>query len=156
MIASVEGICNQLGELIVHPSRTKGPRYRYGYWMKHNLPFNSVIDDNNIVELQDEWLYNEPAFFANTTDDSVGSDSDSDTDREALMTTVTHFKNVRLLINVPERKPQKGKRPVGSLQVRYFPEDREEEFKETADIPRRAKSAKKRFWAFVSRKAKDN
>ncbi|KAL1619079.1 hypothetical protein SLS54_006931 [Diplodia seriata] len=31
--------------------------------MKSSMPFNNVIDQKNIVDLSDEWLYNEPKFF---------------------------------------------------------------------------------------------
>ncbi|PON23822.1 hypothetical protein TGAM01_v207469 [Trichoderma gamsii] len=31
--------------------------------IKKSVPFKSIIDQNNIVELQDEWMYNEPTFF---------------------------------------------------------------------------------------------
>ncbi|KAM0470335.1 hypothetical protein ACHAPX_009953, partial [Trichoderma viride] len=31
--------------------------------MKKSVPFKNFIDQNNIVELQDEWMYNEPTFF---------------------------------------------------------------------------------------------
>ncbi|KAL6355493.1 hypothetical protein LRP88_11086 [Fusarium phalaenopsidis] len=40
--------------------------------MKRNFPFNDVVDQKNIVQLSDEWLYNEPYFF---TDKPLGTET---------------------------------------------------------------------------------
>ncbi|KAF5011725.1 hypothetical protein FDECE_2185 [Fusarium decemcellulare] len=73
---------------------------RFGYSMKHSFPFNNVVYQENIVELSDEWLYNEPSFFvpaqgqdgtgggeyasdSDSTPSESDSTSDSDTTRES-------------------------------------------------------------------------
>ncbi|KAI8201024.1 hypothetical protein K4K49_001045 [Colletotrichum sp. SAR 10_70] len=43
--------------------------------MKRGLPFNNIVDAKNIVELQDEWLYNMPAFFVPSTE--IGTEANS-------------------------------------------------------------------------------
>lgn len=40
--------------------------------MKRSVPFNNVIDQKNIVELSDEWLYNQPDFF--TCENKISDD----------------------------------------------------------------------------------
>ncbi|KAK1656448.1 hypothetical protein BDP81DRAFT_488001 [Colletotrichum phormii] len=127
MSQPIEGASNHLGNLKVHPAGPTEGRYHNDYWMKHNLPFNNVINDSNIVDLQDEWLYNEPAFFVNITNDGMGghSDANANTNTEASSTANAHSANVRIMIDIPEHKPLKDKRPVGSLQVHDFPHDKE-------------------------------
>ncbi|KAF4956382.1 hypothetical protein FGADI_3959 [Fusarium gaditjirri] len=48
--------------------------------MKHAFAFNNIVDQNNFVELTDEWLYSEPAFFVSSSkavdDDNAGVDDD--------------------------------------------------------------------------------
>ncbi|KAH9238433.1 hypothetical protein K456DRAFT_1720121 [Colletotrichum gloeosporioides 23] len=58
--ASVE-ICNLLKDGQSPTSKT--PKARRELAMKAVQPFNNIVNEENIVELQDEWLYNEPSFF---------------------------------------------------------------------------------------------
>lgn len=47
--------------------------------LKKSLPFSNIIDSNNIVEIEDEWLFNYPDFFGAEGDDffSIGDTLDS-------------------------------------------------------------------------------
>ncbi|RMJ13647.1 hypothetical protein BHE90_013317 [Fusarium euwallaceae] len=56
-----------LQELLESQSGAKGSNKPTIYSMKHSFPFNNVVDQKNIVELSDEWLYNEPDFFAHVS-----------------------------------------------------------------------------------------
>ncbi|OBS19986.1 hypothetical protein FPOA_11709 [Fusarium poae] len=49
---------NQLAQNATHKVAVTGP-------MKVSFPWNNPVDQNNIVQLSDEWLYNEPGFFQN-------------------------------------------------------------------------------------------
>ncbi|KAJ0305528.1 hypothetical protein COL516b_005224 [Colletotrichum fioriniae] len=155
---SIKGISKYLGGLSGHPIETTGPRYRYGYWMKHNLPFNNVIDDNNVVELQDEWLYNEPDFFVNATamtDVDTNNMPDSDANIGTSMSAKVISPYVLLKIDIQERRPLKDKRPLSSFSVEYYPND-EDSFEEAVKSQRDAQNAKKRFWAFILTNAEEN
>ncbi|KAK1494602.1 hypothetical protein CTAM01_08956 [Colletotrichum tamarilloi] len=159
MCQSIERISKHLGDLAVHPTETTGPRYRYGYWMKHNLPFNNVIDDNDVVELQDEWLYNEPDFFVNTTaTTTVGTENrpDADANAEPPMPAKVILAYVQLKIDIEERKPLKEKRPSSSFAVDAYLQGEEDLFKKAVQSQREAHKAKKRFWAFISTNAEEN
>ncbi|KAI3546501.1 hypothetical protein CABS01_14682 [Colletotrichum abscissum] len=159
MCQSVERISKHLGDLTVHPTETTGPRYRYGYWMKHNLPFNNVIDDNNVVELQDEWLYNEPDFFVKTTamtNVDRGDRSGADTNTETSMSAKAIYAYVQLKIDIKEPKPFKEKRPLSIFPVDYYSQNAENSFEEDIKSQRETQDAKKRFWAFISTNAEEN
>ncbi|KAK7435814.1 hypothetical protein Landi51_12868 [Colletotrichum acutatum] len=55
-----------------------GPRSNRPYRnspMKHIQPFNSIVNEENIVELQDEWLYNEPSFFVGSSNGTGSRDA---------------------------------------------------------------------------------
>ncbi|KXH29279.1 hypothetical protein CSIM01_01007 [Colletotrichum simmondsii] len=156
---SIKGISKYLGGLSGHPIDTTGPRYRYGYWMKHNLPFNNVIDDNNIVELQDEWLYNEPDFFVNATamtNVDTNNMPDADANLETSMSAKVISPHLRLKIDIQDRRPLKDKRPLSSFLVEHYPNDEEDRFEEAVKSQRDARNAKKRFWAFISTNAEGN
>ncbi|KAG7047059.1 mg2+ transporter zinc transport protein [Colletotrichum scovillei] len=140
---SIEEISKHLGDPIGHPEGPTGTRYRYGYWMKHNLPFNNVIDDNNIVELQDEWLYNEPAFFVNATNVEAA-------------TVPACLADAVLMINVPEYKSLTKKRNLPTFPIMYFRPGLELWFKIIVSDQREVEAAEKRFWAFASKQAKQN
>ncbi|KXH66287.1 hypothetical protein CSAL01_08233 [Colletotrichum salicis] len=152
MCRAIEGISQHLGDLRVHPAGPTGPtgpRYRYGYWMKQSLPFNNMIDDNNIVKLQDEWLYNEPAFL-DKADYSGNIDCDADSNGMASTTGLV----VRLFIDVPDHKPFWEKRPVRNFPVLYFPQNQEDIFKGIIIYPRSGENSfRQRIWAFISTKA---
>ncbi|KAK1513380.1 uncharacterized protein CCOS01_14322 [Colletotrichum costaricense] len=157
--SSIERISKHLGDVTVHPTETTGPRYRYGYWMKHNLPFNNVIDDNNVVELQDEWLYNEPDFFVNTkamanVDMENGSVADINTETSKSAKVILAY--VQLKIDIQERRPLKETRPSSSFRVDYYPQGEEDLFEVAVKSQRKAQDAKKRLWAFISTNAEEN
>ncbi|KAG5759736.1 hypothetical protein H9Q72_012136 [Fusarium xylarioides] len=49
-----------------------------GNSMKRTFPFNNMVDQDNIVELTDEWLYNEPTFFVSSQKSAIGNNDDDD------------------------------------------------------------------------------
>ncbi|KXH26350.1 hypothetical protein CNYM01_13066 [Colletotrichum nymphaeae SA-01] len=156
MYQSDGGVSNHSGDLTLHAARPTGPKYHYNYWTKVGLPFNNVIDDNNIVELQDEWLYNEPEFFVGSTTVGFELNLNAGISKKNRPNTFVKSTDVRLMIDVPEHKPLKEKRPLGNLPVTYFSNDSDTEFQAVTGSRRQAKYSKRRFWAFVSRKAEQN
>ncbi|KAG5746921.1 hypothetical protein H9Q70_010392 [Fusarium xylarioides] len=65
--------------------------------MKQSNPFNHVVYQENIVELSDEWLYNKPSFFRNSSTEqsvapSMGSDQGSRL-RSGTNTDLDGFRN---------------------------------------------------------------
>ncbi|KAI8711528.1 hypothetical protein NCS52_01416600 [Fusarium sp. LHS14.1] len=57
-------LLKSLRDLLELQIGAKGSSYPVVTSMQHSFPFNNVVDQKNIVELADEWLYNEPDFFA--------------------------------------------------------------------------------------------
>lgn len=70
-----ESMDTQLSAISADPKEkvnvTIGPP---GYSMKHAFRFNNIVDQDNIVELADEWLYNKPAFFVPSLDTAADVD----------------------------------------------------------------------------------
>lgn len=149
---SVDHIQKLLGDVVVQQAQSAGQRHRHGYWMKHDLPFNNMIDEDNIVELQDEWLYNTPSFFAHDSDDDIASTSDetdSDTPIGAEEDNDTPIRYIGLMVDVPDLKSLKNEGKTNDLEFHCFPTV-ETRVKTIMGIDRTAKAAKKRFWAFIS------
>ncbi|CAG7566285.1 unnamed protein product [Fusarium equiseti] len=57
--------------LFEYQRNTKGLNYANLGSMKRTLPWNNVVDQTNIVELSDEWLYDEPDFFKGQEDSDI-------------------------------------------------------------------------------------
>ncbi|KAF4779126.1 hypothetical protein HER10_EVM0001222 [Colletotrichum scovillei] len=110
---------------------------------KNDSELNEKIDDNNIVELQDEWLYNEPAFFVNATNVEAA-------------TVPACLADAVLMINVPEYKSLTKKRNLPTFPIMYFRPGLELWFKIIVSDQREGEAAEKRFWAFASKQAKQN
>lgn len=56
-------ILRYVKELLEHQRAERGLKVSRDHQMKRSFPFNNVVDQKNIVELSDEWLYKEPSFF---------------------------------------------------------------------------------------------
>ncbi|KAI8651276.1 hypothetical protein NCS55_01371400 [Fusarium keratoplasticum] len=60
-------LLKSLRDLLLSQISAKGSAYPVVTSMQHSFPFNNVVDQKNIVELADEWLYNELDFFSHVT-----------------------------------------------------------------------------------------
>ncbi|EXJ89887.1 hypothetical protein A1O3_02954 [Capronia epimyces CBS 606.96] len=105
--------------------------------MTKNVPFNSMIDSSNIVELDEEWLYNYPAFLLRDkplTDTEVDSqitllaeDTDSETDSETDIESANARPVVMKVAN--DKKREQGR----SSHYKFTTDDR---LAGVADIPK--------------------
>ncbi|KAF9882228.1 hypothetical protein CkaCkLH20_00264 [Colletotrichum karsti] len=164
-------ICTLLGDLAEGQTGSKGHKRRHGYWMKHNLPFNNMVDEENIIELQDEWLYNEPAFFSPApviqAEPNVSGEASNDhrasienfrlrNTHSTVVPMRTSNQFVGLMIDVPKRKPLKKKRSEeeGTSIITITTDQGVLDL--TRNVRRDKKKSKKRFWAFVSASPSSN
>ncbi|KAJ3938670.1 uncharacterized protein N0V96_011400 [Colletotrichum fioriniae] len=153
----IEEISNGLGDLTVRPARSIGPQYHYEYWMKQDLPLNKEIEDDEVVELQDEWLYDEPTFFVNATNANAERYAEVGTKTGSLMVASTSIADHVLMIDVP-KQTMLDELHRFSFPVKHLKDKEQQDltFREVARSQRKAGTAKKRFWAFVSRNAEQN
>ncbi|KAF3809299.1 hypothetical protein GCG54_00011495 [Colletotrichum gloeosporioides] len=126
--------------------------------MKKAFPFNNMTDAKNIVELQDEWLYNLPAFFVPA---KKGYEKREDTD-----TSITASENnsaYAASLSTGTEKPSASQVVVGfkvdflsnSAKKRGFGDNFVEDIRTHADVARiiargRTQDVKKRIWVFMS------
>lgn len=54
--------------------------------LKKFIPFSNVIDSHNIVEIEDEWLFNYPEFFGSEKDENASVDEALDSLKDAEVT----------------------------------------------------------------------
>ncbi|KAF4811067.1 WW domain-containing oxidoreductase [Colletotrichum siamense] len=131
------------------------PRARMDYSMKYVQPFNNIVDDKNIVELQDEWLYNKPSFFITkplADDENESTIDEGEAVNQSLLeidrATVTF---AGFMIDVPKTKPMEKNRMKGSespLVMRGIVPGRN--VNNLMGEERTIEKSKKRFWAFFA------
>ncbi|PNP79777.1 hypothetical protein FNYG_06870 [Fusarium nygamai] len=129
----------------------------FGY-VKHTLPFNNVVFEENIVEISDEWLYNKPAFFTKPiiNDKHSSAERRSDGTEEAHATNDFLQSNIGsnpelnhtdgVVIDVPKGKQaqkEAAKTPVSKISDKQSIDNLMEQ-------GRTPENAKKRFWRFSS------
>lgn len=134
---------------------SKLPRARMDYSMKYVQPFNNIVDDKNIVELQDEWLYNKPSFFITkplADDENESTIDEGEAVNQSLLeidrATVTF---AGFMIDVPKTKPMEKNRMKGSespLVMRGIVPGRN--VNNLMGEERTIEKSKKRFWAFFA------
>ncbi|KAF4961791.1 hypothetical protein FSARC_10087 [Fusarium sarcochroum] len=149
----------------------KGAANLFGHSMKHSFPFNDVVYQENIVELSDEWLYNEPSFFVppqdgNSTDDHANNNIPNDQvtraetegpwlHRALPMEEVTpDIPFVGIMVDVPKSKHLKKTTPRLSGMMTIFIADTRIQGQMTKG--RSPETAKKRFWAFFAKEPSKN
>lgn len=133
------------------PKRVKAP---LDYSMKYVQPFNNMVDEQNIVELQDEWLYNVPSFFV-SKESGAANQSEGSTRGEAKAAGSggrAHSDSpfIGFMLDVPKSKPLE--------KFKKEPDDRSpgKSFQTAQDLnllmgdERKKEDAKKRFWVFFS------
>ncbi|KAF5230105.1 hypothetical protein FANTH_13987 [Fusarium anthophilum] len=133
----------------------------FGY-VKHTLPFNNVVFEENIVEISDEWLYNKPAFFLTTP---IFSDENRATEpRESDGIDEPHARNDvvqsniisnsepdhtgGMVVDVPKGKKAQKKAASTPMSKREMSDKRS--IDELMREGRTPENAKKRFWWFSS------
>ncbi|RSL74657.1 hypothetical protein CEP53_000091 [Fusarium sp. AF-6] len=100
-----------LQELLESQTAAKGSNKPTIYSMKHSFPFNNVVDQKNIVELSDEWLYNEPDFFAHvsTSGESPSPPPSDEESSTAYFSIDQHHWQRLAVVDVPRRRDTKKK-----------------------------------------------
>lgn len=137
------------------PRRAKAP---LDYSMKYVQPFNNMVDEQNIVELQDEWLYNVPTFFVKHIPGTVGESEGSIRDKPKLPDSAggTACTFVGLKIDVSKSKPlQKIKHESENKDPRQSFSTKESVRLLMGD-ERNMMDAKKRLWVFFSASPSEN
>ncbi|KAK2767880.1 hypothetical protein CKAH01_15214 [Colletotrichum kahawae] len=110
-------IYNLLNGGLKHSIGPMKPRVQLESSSKDFQPFNYSVDEQNIVELQDQWLYNEPTFFVTKASDWRAMDWRRANDIIPVEISDNPF--VGLLLDVPKsrKKPLhrdslRGPRPI--------------------------------------------
>ncbi|KAF5650737.1 Mg2+ transporter like zinc transport [Fusarium sp. NRRL 52700] len=114
-------------------------------YVKHTLPFNNVVFEENIVEISDEWLYNKPAFFTKP----INNDKHRSVERRSDGTEVVQATNDHtygVVIDVPKGKQAQKKAAKTPVSKRSDKESIDDLMKQG----RTPENAKKRFWRFSS------
>ncbi|KAG5798781.1 hypothetical protein H9Q69_002189 [Fusarium xylarioides] len=136
--------------------------------MKQSNPFNHVVYQENIVELSDEWLYNKPSFFRNSSTEqsvapSMGSDQGSRL-RSGTNTDLDGFRNEEswrhnyengksvggIVIDIPKSKKAKTTSKNPGIYFTYVLLHTTREVEKIMECERTQEKAKKRFWYFRS------
>ncbi|KAF5487473.1 hypothetical protein CGCS363_v013143 [Colletotrichum siamense] len=151
-------IIRLLQSLSTEDSGFKKPESPPCFSMKKAFPFNNMTDTKNIVELQDEWLYNLPAFFIPA---KKGCEKREDTDTSSIASENNSAYAASL--STGTGKASANRVLVGfkidilskSAQNRSSENDSEEKIKTHADVARimargRTQDVKKRLWLFAS------
>ncbi|KAK7409438.1 hypothetical protein QQX98_008399 [Neonectria punicea] len=118
--------------------------------MKCSIPLNNVMDRGNIVELADEWLYNEPDFFSLTSVRSENSSSASSIDDHLPLSrdAMPQGPNKIVVIDVPRSKMSRFRVPGLDDLIKEFQTSTELEiFMRKKRLP---STAKKRFCALFA------
>ncbi|KAF4838327.1 hypothetical protein CGCSCA4_v011724 [Colletotrichum siamense] len=152
-------IIRLLQSLSTEDSGFKKPEFAPRFSMKKAFPFNNMTDTKNIVELQDEWLYNLPAFFVPA---KKGHEKREDTDASSFASRNNSAYAVSSLAT-STGKASANQEPVGfkfdflsnSAKKRSFEDNSEEEIRTHADVAKiiargRTQDVKKRIWVFMS------
>ncbi|KAJ4127777.1 hypothetical protein NW768_008050 [Fusarium equiseti] len=132
--------------LLEYQRNTTGLNYVNLGSMKRTFPWNNVVDQTNIVELSDEWLYDEPDFFKGHEDHLVydfvyNLVDDIYSSRKGLL-----FGGA--IIDVPRSKAGKQTPPELHEMLKYV--RRPNELKEFMMKKRVPDKAKKRFCAIFA------
>ncbi|KAI8207058.1 hypothetical protein KHU50_011598 [Colletotrichum sp. SAR 10_65] len=126
--------------------------------MTHRIPFNNTMDENNVVELQDEWLYDMPAFFLPPTkiEANVNSKEQARTSvgsRESATAgdtnTTSRFQGIKM-----DFRNSKEKRSIQVISSKTITTTRK--IDEIMAKGRSPESAKKRIWLFLSSHPSNN
>lgn len=131
--------------------RAKAP---LDYSMKTVHPFNNMVDEQNIVELQDEWLYNEPVFFirkGTMSVDSAGQRKGSNWGKDDAPGSVVQASSpcTGFMIDVSKSRPlEKAKKDSVNNNWHYF--STKGRVSALMGNERDREKAKKRLWVFLS------
>ncbi|WAO96303.1 Hypothetical protein NCS54_01397200 [Fusarium falciforme] len=108
-------LLNLFKELLEHRDEERGSTGPMINSMKHSFPLNNVTDPEKIVELSDEWLYNEPEFFSRTSVRSENSSSASSIDGGSLPSPRDTMQQgpKRIVVIDVARSKMSGKRVLG-------------------------------------------
>ncbi|KAH0424493.1 hypothetical protein CcaCcLH18_11529 [Colletotrichum camelliae] len=139
--------------------------------MKRSLPFNNIVDAKNIVELQDEWLYNMPTFFVSSTERGAEvnpgekyhghtpesfSLADTDSHRSTNSDRATSSGEGKLWIVADFRKSKSLQKRNFEENFSFLPMETEADVKRFVAKGRNPEDAKKRMWIFQSLHPSEN
>lgn len=136
---------------MVQHAHSVGPQNRSGYWMKHDLPFNNIIAEENIV------LYKRPAFFSDFKDNNVVSSphqTQLNVAKRAPAGGNDENPYTAFIVDIPDRKSWKKEEAMDDSQLRCFRTPTRA--RPMMGEGRTVEHAKKRLWAFVSQSPLDN
>ncbi|KAL2672323.1 hypothetical protein Neosp_013027 [[Neocosmospora] mangrovei] len=134
----------------------KGPTTSTIYPMSHSFSLNNGIGRSNIVELSDEWLYNEPDFFdhVSTSRDSLNNPSTYGELTTSSFDISPYCLQRIAVLDVPRRYDTAKRSLSVDHLIRVF--DTTSEFKDFMQQRRSPSKAKKRFCALFSSNRKAN
>lgn len=147
-LSSDTEIRRMLRELLEQQLGAKGSTSPAMNSMKLSFPVNNAVDQKNIVELSDEWLYNEPDFFDHvSTNNQRLSVSLTDEESSTSCSSFTECSPERIaVIDIPRTENTKKNSQSFDDMMKCFTEA--SGFKEHMQKGRVQTKSKKRFCAF--------
>ncbi|KAJ4172351.1 hypothetical protein NW754_002545 [Fusarium falciforme] len=137
-------LLTSLKMLLVGQMGTNPSPYQTAQVMKRTFTVNNVVDQKNIVELSDEWLYKEPDFFAHVSKSNDEPVSVRDYDETFPGSRQTTAPTEIAVVDVPRTKDtKKNSLGLDDLMKTFSPGD----FKTFMQKKRSQSKAKKRFCA---------
>lgn len=133
-----------LKEVLEQSTAENRTTYPFRHSMKHSFSFNNVVSQENIVELYDEWLYNQPLFFVPPREKPMILYEDP----LEIPKNDGKLQSVGFMVDIPKSRHLKNRSDTRDICQHAYLDSKD--ICRLMDRGRSPDGAKKRLWAFFA------